>query len=513
MTAASDTTVVILAAGKGTRMRSELAKVLHRAGGRTLLEHVIRACQPLKPTQVLVVVGHQAKEVGAVATEFGGQPVLQQPQRGTGHAMQVARRAIRKSAKLALVVPGDAPLLRPETLAALLDTHRRGEAAATLLSAELDDPTDYGRVLRDTEGRVQAIVEERAATPEQRAIREVNSSIYCFTLEKLWPALNALRPDNFHSELYLTDAIALLRQRNERVLAQIAPDANEILGCNTRAHLADVDRVFRARKAAELMTAGVTIYLPETVVIDPEVTAGTDTVIEPGVQLLGKTRIGARCKIGTGSILKDVRVDDDASVGAHSILDSSRVGATAQVGPFSRLRPGADIRPGAHIGNFVEVKNTVVHEGAKAMHLTYLGDASVGRDANIGAGTITCNYDGVAKHETKIGNRVFIGSDTALVAPVRVGDGAYVAAGSTITENVPADALAIARGRQVNKPGWAAKRRAEMKRAANAKPSNPKRRKAKPRRRSKPHRIVRRSARRTIRRPRAKSRPTTRSRR
>jgi bifunctional UDP-N-acetylglucosamine pyrophosphorylase/glucosamine-1-phosphate N-acetyltransferase len=506
MTAASDTAVVILAAGKGTRMRSELAKVLHRAGGRTLLEHVIRACQPLKPTQILVVVGHQAKEVGAVATEFGGQPVLQQPQRGTGHAMQVARRAIRKSAKLALVVPGDAPLLRPETLAALLDTHRRGEAGATLLSAELDDPTDYGRVLRDTEGRVQAIVEEKAATPEQRAIHEVNSSIYSFTLEKLWPALNALRPDNFHRELYLTDAIGLLRQRNERVLAQIAPDANEILGCNTRAHLADVDRVFRARKAAELMTSGVTIYLPETVVIDPEVTAGTDTVIEPGVQLLGKTRIGARCKIGTGSILKDVRVDDDASVGAHSILDSSRVGATAQVGPFSRLRPGADIRPGAHIGNFVEVKNTVVHEGAKAMHLTYLGDASVGRDANIGAGTITCNYDGVAKHETKIGNRVFIGSDSALVAPVRVGDGAYVAAGSIITENVPADALAIARGRQVNKPGWAAKRRVEMKRAANAKSSKPKRRKVKSHPRSKPRRIVRRASRRVVRRSSAKSR-------
>ena len=222
--------------------------------------------------------------------------------------------------------------------------------------------------------------------------------------------------------------------------------------------------------------------------------------------MLGKTRIGARCKIGTGSILKDVRVDDDASVGAHSILDSSRVGATAQVGPFSRLRPGADIRPGAHIGNFVEVKNSVVHEGAKAMHLTYLGDASVGRDANIGAGTITCNYDGVAKHETKIGNRVFIGSDTALVAPVRVGDGAYVAAGSIITENVPADALAIARGRQANKPGWAAKRRAEMKRAANAKPSKPQRRKAKPRTRSKPRGTVRRAARRLVRRSRAKSR-------
>jgi bifunctional UDP-N-acetylglucosamine pyrophosphorylase / glucosamine-1-phosphate N-acetyltransferase len=492
-------------------MRSELAKVLHRAGGRTLLEHVIGACQPLKPAQLIVIVGHQAQEVGALAESLGAQAVLQQPQRGTGHAVQASRRAIRHSAKLALVLPGDAPLLQTQTLAALLDTHRRGEAAATLLSAELDDPTDYGRVLRDSEGRVQGIAEENAATPEQRAIREVNSSIYSFTLEKLWPALNALRPENFHRELYLTDAIGLLRQRDERVLAQVAPDAKEILGCNTRAHLADVDRVFRARKAAALMVSGVTIYLPETVAIDPEVAVGTDTVIEPSVQLLGKTRVGARCKIGTGSVLKDVRLDDGVTIGAHSILDQSRVGLSAQVGPFSRLRPGADIRAGAHIGNFVEVKNSVIHEGAKAMHLTYLGDASVGREANIGAGTITCNYDGVAKNHTAIGKRVFIGSDTALVAPVRVGDGAYVAAGSVVTENVPADALAVARGRQVNKPDWAAKRRREMKRAANAKssrstPKHP--RKAKPKARPTRRRTKRavRVARRPLRRA-AKARP------
>jgi bifunctional UDP-N-acetylglucosamine pyrophosphorylase/glucosamine-1-phosphate N-acetyltransferase len=400
--------------------------------------------------------------------------------------LQIARRAIRRSAKLAIVVPGDAPLLRAETLAALLDTHRRSEAAATILSAELADPAGYGRIVRDSEGRVQAIVEERSATPEQRALREVNSSIYCFTLDKLWPSLAALRPNNVHRELYLTDAISLLRQRNERVLAQIAPDADEILGCNTRSHLADVDRVLRARKAAQLMDSGVTIYLPETVVIDPEVTAGPDTVIEPGAQLLGKTRIGARCQIRTGTILHDVRVDDDAIVGPHSNVNASRIGARAQVGPFSRLRPGADIRAGARVGNFVEVKKSVLHEGAKAMHLSYLGDASIGRDANIGAGTITCNYDGVRKNETKIGERVFIGSDTALVAPVRVGDGAYVAAGSVITDNVPADALAIARGRQVNKPGWARARRAELKHAAHGKTkSRPKRRtKLRPRKKS-----------------------------
>jgi bifunctional UDP-N-acetylglucosamine pyrophosphorylase / glucosamine-1-phosphate N-acetyltransferase len=468
---AADTAIVILAAGKGTRMRSELAKVLHRAGGLPLIEHVVCACQPLKAAQTIAVVGHQADEVGAVVTALGAQTVLQQPQRGTGHAMQVARRAIRTRAKLAIVLPGDAPLLRTETLKALLDTHRRGEAAATILTAEIDDPTDYGRIVRDTEGRVVAIVEEKSATPEQRAIREVNSSIYCFTLAKLWPCLNALRPENAHKELYLTDAIAMLRERNERVLAEVAADAREILGCNTRAHLADVDRIFRARNAAALMESGVTIYLPETVVVDPGVTAGPDTVIEPGVQLLGNTRIGARCTIRTGSVLQDVRMDDDAVIEAHSLIDSSRVGTKAQIGPFSRLRPGTDIRAGAHVGSFVEMKKTVLGEGSKAPHLSYLGDATIGRETNVGAGTITCNYDGVAKHPTTIGNRVFIGSDTALVAPVRIGDGAYVGAGSVITENVPADALAIARGRQANKPGWAAARRKEIQRAAKARPS------------------------------------------
>ncbi|MFY9692090.1 MAG: bifunctional UDP-N-acetylglucosamine diphosphorylase/glucosamine-1-phosphate N-acetyltransferase GlmU [Candidatus Acidiferrales bacterium] len=480
--ASTDISIIILAAGKGTRMRSDLAKVLHRAGGRPLIEHVIRVCQRARPAQILAVVGHQAEAVAAVVEALDvpipAQTIVQQPQRGTGHAMQVARRAIRKSAKLAVVLPGDAPLLRAETLAALIDTHRRSEAAATILSAELADPSGYGRIVRDTEGRVQAIVEDKALSPEQREIREVNSSIYCFTLAKLWPCLAALRPENVHHELYLTDAIALLRERNERVLAYVAADSNEVAGCNTRAHLADADRVLRARKAAELMDAGATIYLPETVVIDPDVTAGPDTVIDPGVRLLGKTRIGARCQIGAGSVLIDMRVDDDVTVFPQSHLASSRIGAKAMVGPFARLRPGCDVRAGAHVGTFVEMKNTTLHERAKAPHLSYLGDATIGAETNVGAGTITCNYDGFAKYETKIGSRVFVGSDSALVAPVRIGDGAYVAAGSVITENVPADALAIARGRQANKPGWARQRRLAMKKDAQPKPKKAARSKA-----------------------------------
>jgi bifunctional UDP-N-acetylglucosamine pyrophosphorylase / glucosamine-1-phosphate N-acetyltransferase len=494
--ASTDTSIIILAAGKGTRMRSDLAKVLHRAGGRALIEHVIRACQPLKPAQILAVVGHQAEAVAAAIGELDlpvpVQTILQQPQRGTGHAMQVARRAIRKSAKLGVVVPGDSPLLRTETLAALIDTHRRGEAAATILSAELADPAGYGRIVRDAEGRVQAIVEDKALAPEQREIREVNSSIYCFTLEKLWPCLAALRPENVHHELYLTDAIALLRQRNERVLAYVAADPNEVVGCNTRAHLADADRVFRARKAAELMDAGVTIYLPETVAIDPDVTAGPDTVVDPGVRLLGKTRIGARCQIGAGSVLIDMRVDDDVTVLPQTHLVGSRVGTKAQVGPFARMRPGCDVREGAHVGTFVEMKKTTLHERAKAPHLSYLGDATIGAETNIGAGTITCNFDGFGKYETKIGSRVFVGSDSALVAPVRIGDGAYVAAGSVITENVPPDALAIARGRQANKPGWAHQRRLALKKDAKPKKAS----RSKPRSKSQRKRAARKKSRR-----------------
>ncbi|HEV2488796.1 MAG TPA: bifunctional UDP-N-acetylglucosamine diphosphorylase/glucosamine-1-phosphate N-acetyltransferase GlmU [Candidatus Acidoferrales bacterium] len=495
---AEDLIIVILAAGKGTRLKSDLAKVLHRAGGRTLVEHVVLACQPLG-ANTLVVIGHQGEDVRAAVTPLGASTVLQRPQNGTGHAMLIAREAIGAESRIALVLPGDAPLIRTETLRALLETHRTGRAAATILTAQLGDPSGYGRIVRNPDGTVVAIAEEKSASSSEREIREVNSSIYCFALDKLWPCLTSVRPENVHREIYLTDAIALLNQKGERVLALEVTDAREILGCNTRAELSEVDRVFRARKAAALMDAGVTIYLPETVWIDPDVEVGRDTVIEPGVQLLGKTRIFSGVKIQTGTVVLDSDIDENAVIRQHSIVYRSHLGAGTVVGPFAHLRDGAELRPGARVGNFVEVKKSVLGEGVKAMHLSYLGDATIGRDTNIGAGTITCNYDGVKKNPTRLGERVFVGSDTALVAPISVGDGAYIAAGSTITEDVPADALAIARGRQVNKPGWAAARRAKMsapKSAAAGSANGPVRAKIsrqKPSAKSKPSKKSRRS--------------------
>ncbi len=477
----NDLAIVILAAGKGTRLKSSLAKVLHRAGGRTLVEHIVRAGAPLKARETVVVVGHQAEQVAAVVEPLDAVTVLQQPQNGTGHAMLVAKRSLGR-AKLAVVLPGDAPLVRTETLKALVTAHRNGSAAATILSAVLADPSGYGRVVRKSETTVSAIVEESQLTDEQRDINEINSAIYCFTLEKFWSALAQVRPNNKHRELYLTDAIAVLSSRSETVLAQVAADSREVLGCNTRADLADVDRVFREWKRNALMDTGVTIQLPETVLIDPDVIVGEDTIIEPAVQLLGKTKIGARCTIRTGSVLTDAVLGDEVTVEPHCVVAQSRLDDRVIIGPFARLRIGTHLKRGARVGNFVETKKAVIGEGAKVPHLTYLGDAKVGPKSNIGAGTITCNYDGFHKHPTNIGKGVFIGSDSVLVAPVRIGDGAYIAAGSTITDNVPPQGLGIARGRQVNKPGWAAKKRRDLAAAEKPKKASSKR---KPRRRSK----------------------------
>src|SRR5579863_3248899 len=479
----NDLAILILAAGKGTRLKSSLAKVLHRAGGRSLVEQVVRACAPLKARETVVVVGHQAEQVSAAVEPLGAVTVLQQPQLGTGHAMHIAKRALGR-AKYAIVLPGDAPLIRPETLKALIATHRSGNAAATILTAILADPSGYGRILRKSESTVSAIVEESQLSEGQRDINEINSAIYCFTLEKLWPALAQVKPNNKHREIYLTDAISVMTAKGETVLALVAADSREVLGCNTRVDLAEVDRVFREWKRNDLMDAGVTIQLPETVLIDPEVTVGEDSIIEAGAQLLGKTKIGARCTIKSGSILVDSLLGDDVTIEPHSLVAESRLEDSVTIGPFARLRVGTHLKTGARVGNFVETKKAVIGEGAKVPHLTYLGDAKVGPKTNIGAGTITCNYDGFHKHPTTIGKGVFIGSDSTLVAPVRIGDGAYVAAGSTITENIPPDGLGIARGRQVTKPRWASKKRRELADAAKPHGSAKRRKKPRPRRAS-----------------------------
>ena len=478
-----DLAVVILAAGKGTRLKSSLAKVLHRAGGRTLVEQVIRACAPLGARKTIVVVGHQAQEVTTAVGSVDATMVLQQSQHGTGHAMQVARRALG-NAKIAIVLPGDAPLVRPETLKGLLATHRAAGAAATILTAVVADPSGYGRILRKSETSVSAIIEESQLSGEQVEINEINSAIYCLTLEKFWPALAQVKPNNTHRELYLTDAVGLLAAKGEKVLAQVATDSREVLGCNTRADLAEVDRIFREWKRAALMDAGVTIQLPETVLIDPDVLAGEDTVIEPGVQLLGKTKIGERCTIRTGSVLSDAILGNDVVVEPHCLVAQSRLDDRVIIGPFARLRADNHLKAGVRIGNFVELKKSIIGEGTKAMHLSYLGDARIGSKTNIGAGTITCNYDGVSKHATTIGSKVFIGSDSALVAPVRIGDGAFIAAGSTITENVPSYGLGIARGRQMNKVGWASRKRRELTAASRPKQITRKKSRRTPKKRS-----------------------------
>ena len=457
--------VVILAAGLGTRMRSRLAKVLHRAGGACLIEHVIEAALEIAPAErIVAVVGHQADRVRTAVERFGVRFALQTEQLGTGHALGVCAGLEGLDEGRILVLYGDCPLLRPETLRHLLQRHEESACAATLITTLLDNPYGYGRIIRehngpDAAGHVLAIVEEKAATAEQKQIREINSGLYCFEAAPLWQHLAALDPNPASGEIYLTDIVAALRASGHAAAACLVDDPAEILGINTRVELAEADRILRERKARELMLAGVTIERPETVTIDKHVIIGNDTIVGPFTQLLGKTRIGSDCRIGAGAILRNAVLGDEAEVLPYSLIDDSTLEPGARVGPFARLRMNAIVETQAHVGNFVELKNTRLGAGAKAMHLAYLGDSVIGPDVNIGAGTITCNYDGVKKHQTQIGAGAFVGSNATLVAPVEIGAGSYVAAGSVITDAVPADSLALGRSRQVVKEGWARKRR------------------------------------------------------
>jgi bifunctional UDP-N-acetylglucosamine pyrophosphorylase/glucosamine-1-phosphate N-acetyltransferase len=453
--------IVIMAAGKGTRLKSRRPKVLHQIGGRSLVEHVIAAAgQVVEPKDVYVVIGHEAEMVRAALAPTGVRFVVQAEQRGTGHAIQTVRPEVEGYENI-IVLSGDAPLITSETIVRLRDFHLAAQAAMTILTARPADPTGYGRVIRGAEGQpeVTAIVEQKALKPEQLAAPEINSGIYAFRTEPLFRHVNELSTDNAHGEYYLTDVAALLVKDTERVVALETADIHQVLGANTIAEMMDLDAAMRMRKARELMAAGVTVYRPETSVIDSTVTVGPDTILEPHVQLLGRTTLGSGCRVRSFSVIEDSTLGDDVLVRQGTIINSSTVAKGALLGPYAHVRPESEIGEGAHVGNFVETKKTRLGAGAKANHLSYLGDAEIGSGTNIGAGTITCNYDGKSKHRTTIGRNVFVGSDSTLVAPLAIADGSYVAAGSTITEDVPADALALGRARQTIKPEWAKKMR------------------------------------------------------
>jgi bifunctional UDP-N-acetylglucosamine pyrophosphorylase/glucosamine-1-phosphate N-acetyltransferase len=449
------TAVAIMAAGKGTRLKSKHPKVLFEVGGRPLLLHVIAAAsQVVPPADIFAIIGHEAERVRAAAAPTGVQFVLQSEQKGTGHAMMCAREAL-KDYDHVLVLSGDVPLLMASTIRELRDFHLERKGAMTLLSADFVNPTGYGRVIRrGATDEVEQIVEEKQANEAQKKILEINAGIYAFDAKKFLAHLDKLRTDNPHGEYYLTDMARVLNAAGEKVVAYKCADAHEIAGANTRAEMAQLDREFRARKCAELMAAGVTIFQPETCLIDTGVNVAADTVIEPFVQLLGKTSIGADCRIRSYSVITDCEVAEGVTVRHGCIMEQASVGPGAILGPYSHVRPLSEIGPECHVGNFVETKKTKMARGAKANHLTYLGDAIIGEKVNVGAGTITCNYDGVNKHQTVIEDGAFIGSDSTLVAPVTIGHGAYVGAAACVTENVPPDSLAIARARQINKEGW-----------------------------------------------------------
>lgn len=460
--------IAIMAAGRGTRLKSRRPKVLHEVGGKSLLLHVIAAASTIvPPSDILCIVGHEAKQVESAVASTGVRFVLQAEQRGTGHAVQqvkswYAATGIPLPENL-LILSGDVPLIRPETLASICEAHAREQAAMTILTAVPSDPTGYGRILRENPDRpeVLAIVEQKQLAPDQLATPEINSGIYCFRTESLFAKLDGLSDNNVQGEFYLTDVASALVSAGERVIAVQVPEVDEVLGANTIAEMMHLDASMRASTARKLMAAGVTIFRPDTCVIDASVSVGPDTIIEPFVQLLGDTHVGPECRIRSYSVVQSSTLGTGVLVRNGCVLDRAIVEDQAVLGPYAHLRPESHIGASAHVGNFVETKNIRLGRGSKANHLNYLGDAVIGEGVNIGAGAITCNYDGVNKHQTTIGNHVFIGSDSALVAPVTIAAGSYVAAGSCITEDVPAGALAFGRARQVNKAEWATRKAAE----------------------------------------------------
>jgi bifunctional UDP-N-acetylglucosamine pyrophosphorylase/glucosamine-1-phosphate N-acetyltransferase len=452
--------VLILAAGKATRFKSQHSKMLHRLAGRPLGAYLLETALAVKPEHLYMIVGHEAAEVKKTFERPGVDFIEQGEQLGTGHALLVARPELeRMSCDSVVAIVGDAPLLRAETLLTLVQAHQKARAAATVLTTDVENPYGNGRIVRSG-GRVRAIVEEKVATPAQRKIREINSGIICFSRLKLIAHLGKLTADNAQKEYLLTDMIGIFNRHRLKVAACVLADSREVLGVNDRVDLARIEAILRWRKAEALMREGVTIVNPECTYIDAEVEVGHDTVIEPGVSLLGETRVGEACTLKCYSTLSDSVLGDRVTVRPHCVISSSQIASDVVIGPFAHLRDGALIENEARVGNFVEVKKSRVGRGTKALHLTYLGDASIGERVNVGAGTVTCNYDGEKKHPTIIEEGVFVGSGSMLVAPVRIGRSSYVAAGSTITEDVPPESLALGRARQVNKEGWARRREA-----------------------------------------------------
>ena len=457
--------VVVLAAGKGTRMKSGLPKVLHGIAGLTIIERVLRTASTVQPQTVTVVVGHGAGALRASLATMTSLPlefVVQDQQLGTGHALLQTRPVLEGKSGTVVLLSGDVPLLSGATLQALLQTHSEAGAAATVITAKLSRPFGYGRIVR-TGGRMTKIVEERDASDAQRKITEINSGIYAFALEPLFKALDGLGTANNQGEYYLPDLVSVYRKQRKPVATYTVSRSDEVRGINSRTELAEVSSMVRQQKNEELMAAGVTLIDPATTYIDADVVVGPDTVIHPCVFLEGSTKIGSACEIHAGTRIVNSTVGDRVCVRNHTVVADSTIAAGATLGPFAHVRPGSQVGEDAHIGNFVELKKTAIGKGAKANHLAYLGDATIGAATNVGAGTITCNYDGEKKHQTIIGKGVFVGSNSTLVAPVTLADGSYIAAGSAVTTDVPAGALAIGRARQENKEGWREKRAAKQK--------------------------------------------------
>ena len=455
----SDVHIVVLAAGKGTRMKSARPKVLHRVAGTPMIDRVLATAAALRPGTTVVVVGHQAD---VLRRSLDGTPgltfVVQEPQLGTAHALLTAEKALDAATGTLVLLSGDAPLLSLRTLQQLVDRHASTGAAATVITAVVDNPHGYGRIVRSGE-RIARIVEERDASPAERQLHEINSGIYAFALDGLFDAVRGIAAENAQREYYLPDLVGLYRERGLGVETVTVTNPDEVRGINSRAELAETSRILRDRKNAALMAAGVTLEDPATTYVDDQVEIGADTILHPNVSIAGRTTIGGGCEIHSGVRIVDSQIDDGATVLDHCVIAQSTLEAGTTVGPFAHLRAGSHVQRRAKVGNFVELKNTTLGAGSKSMHLAYLGDATIGEAVNIGAGTITCNYDGVKKNPTVIADGAFIGSDSQLIAPVTIGKGAYVGSGTTVRENVPDGALAVSAGKQRNIEGWTAKRK------------------------------------------------------